>query len=530
MIQIEPHWVIQITIFVLLKDRKQWNRCFCWPVILTQSFRPPSHLPGKKLHACLVLSHNWYHSFLTDFWCFSIITKDCCNYSNYKETWCRPEWFEQHFSQLQLAISLQNTWKNCCSSTKHPSVSLQPLWTILVWLSYPSQHWDSPCENHKWTLNGIWLRFTLHPCSPQPQRNLQHRLSWHPPGQAGHLAWLKSYLTGRAQFVQLKNLRSGSFPVCCGVPQGSVLGPLLFTIYLLPLGHILGKLHIQFHCYADDTQLYISTKPISTLPPIALSNCLLEIKSWFSLNFPKLNCDKSKVILVGTRSTLAKHNLFFMSIDNSTAPPSSQIRSLGVTLDGTLIFEAHINNVPWSVFSSMQHEPPLFLTHTNLHRYSLKHPGCFWTTVVLSSMGFLRNLSIISNWSRTQLLVSSPELPLLNTSLQPYSNSTGSLSNPALISRFILLLTFKILHNLAPPYLAELIHTHTPSCTLWSSSTIQLFTTSANLITMGSWAFSRSAPSLWNSLPTDIRTSDTVSTFKSHLKTHLFCVAYAESG
>ena len=91
----------------------------------------------------------------------------------------------------------------------------------------------------------------------------------------------------------------------------------------------------------------------------------------------------------------------------------------------------------------------------------------------------------------------------------------------------ILLLTLKILHNLAPSYLTELIHSHTPSCTLWSSPTIQLFVPSVNLTTMGSRALSWSAPSLWNSLPPDICTSDTVSTFKSRLKTHLFRVAYS---
>lgn len=66
--------------------------------------------------------------------------------------------------------------------------------------------------------------------------------------------------------------------ITCGVPQGSILGPILFSIYMLPLGEIIRNHNIEFHSYADDTQLYISVSPHDVSPVINLVHCLAEIK------------------------------------------------------------------------------------------------------------------------------------------------------------------------------------------------------------------------------------------------------------
>ncbi len=82
-----------------------------------------------------------------------------------------------------------------------------------------------------------------------------------------------------------------------GVPQGSILAPILFSLYMLPLGSIFNKHKVLFHCYADDTQIHVTFKQNDNQN---LSACLSDIKAWMSLNCFNLNESKTEAIVFGS--------------------------------------------------------------------------------------------------------------------------------------------------------------------------------------------------------------------------------------
>ncbi|GAA6092445.1 RNA-directed DNA polymerase from mobile element jockey-like, partial [Tachysurus ichikawai] len=115
--------------------------------------------------------------------------------------------------------------------------------------------------------------------------------------QGAVLNWFSSYLTNRTFSVMLNNYSSSVALLSSGVPQGSILGPTLFSLCMLPLGQLISNHDIQFNFYADDLQIYLPVilSNRSALDP--LHNCLQDIKQWLSQNFLHLNEEKIEYIL-----------------------------------------------------------------------------------------------------------------------------------------------------------------------------------------------------------------------------------------
>ena len=342
------------------------------------------------------------------------------------------------------------------------------------------------------------------------------------------LSWFTSYLTDRSHYISINNHKSNPSPVKHGVPQGSVLGPILFLIYMLPLGHIIRRHGLHFHCYADDTQLYISTKTITPAILSNLTDCISDIKNWMTRNFLKLNSNKTETIIFGPKASLPTSQNFTLNIDGHTVTPSPSVRNLGIIMDPTLTFKSHINQITKSSFFHLRNISRLRPTLSSSAAETLIHAFISSRLDYCNSILYglpsttLQKLQYVQN-SAARLLTRTRS----RDHITPVLRQLHWLPIQQRIHFKILLNTYKALHNLAPSYLTDLLLRHSPTRRLRSADHNLLTPiTKTKYRTVGDRAFAIAAPTLWNSLPLSIRNSDSLTSFKSQLKTHLFKIAF----
>ena len=168
------------------------------------------------------------------------------------------------------------------------------------------------------------------------------------------LQWFHSYLTGRSQFVEINDTKSSVRDLTVGVPQGSVLGPILYLLYTAPLADIIRSHGLVYHFYADDTQLYISFKDCDVhVARLRVEKSVADICHWMDVNELKLNHDKTEIMLI--YSKYHTRSLFsYFSIGNKRLTTTAHARSLGVVLDDNRLFYVHFSDICRSSFNQLR--------------------------------------------------------------------------------------------------------------------------------------------------------------------------------
>ena len=157
------------------------------------------------------------------------------------------------------------------------------------------------------------------------------------------LNWFSSYLSNRSQCVSISGVYSKKAKLKCGVPQGSVLGPVLFTTYMLPLGDILRHLNFKFHCYADDQQIYMELF-IGESVSEKIEECLANVLLWMRTNFMMCNTDKTEMIIFSpTRGPTPQ--IIHLKCGNDIISPVNEVKNLGVIFDKKMKLESHVNRI-----------------------------------------------------------------------------------------------------------------------------------------------------------------------------------------
>ena len=282
---------------------------------------------------------------------------------------------------------------------------------------------------------------------------------------------------------------------------------------------------INFHLFADDTQIYIST----SFPDIAaasecIERCIQDIKTWMTLNFLKLNQDKTELLLIHSRYSKVDRSNFTVNVAGTPISPSTTARNIGAVIDSNLTLECHVNQICRSSYLYLRKIGAIRKYLTTTVTVRLVH------AFIMSKLDHLNALllnlpdRLVEKLQRIQ-----------NTAARIVSRTKRSEHITPVLAKLhwlpvrarivfkVCLLVYRSFNGQAPAYITDILETYKPSRNLRSGDDGLLLTVPRTRTSFyGSRAFSAGAPVLWNSLPLEVRSSASEYTFRKQLKTNLF--------
>ena len=361
------------------------------------------------------------------------------------------------------------------------------------------------------------------------------------------LKWFESYLTNRKQYVFYNGVSSDIASITCGVPQGSVLGPLLFLIYINDLPNISSKL--LFFLFADDTNIYYESDDLVELEK-TVNNELKLLSLWLNLNRLALNVSKTNFVIFRSTRKPVNHNVILI-MNRKAIAQKDHVKYLGVLMDQHLSWKYQITNVSKKISrgvgilaklrGSMEQKLLIDIYYCLVFShlsYGVEAWGSACETA-LSGLGVLQNKAVRILTGRQYFQIyGEPPGPLPSAS--PLYKELKFLKFNDIFKMNISKFVYLTLCGESPPIFSEyftyshLVHSHstTSSTTITQSHyfdvgtehpTYTLYIKHSNLSNYGKKMVRVVGPLIWNSLPPGIQDAPSIQTFKIRLK--LFLVA-----
>ena len=340
------------------------------------------------------------------------------------------------------------------------------------------------------------------------------------------LGWFQSYLSDRSELLSYNGSQCVVSSTACGVPQGSVLGPIEFISYTEDVTSIFETLDIRYHIYADDKQLYEDGRVTEADAILSkLSGCVSEVSKWCASRRLQLNTSKTELIWFGSRANLDKLNSgnCCLSLGNVTIEPASSVRNLGVFLDSKLTLSHHVSHISKACYFHIRRLRQIikFVNHDTAQQ--------LFSSFVLSRLDYCntvlaglpnKSLNILQRVQNTAARV------ILNR--RPRDHISDGLRELHWLPvkhriRFKLCLTMHLIKTgKSPQYLADLVQPTSSTARAGLRSASALTYTKPRLKTrLGERGFAFAGPAAWNELPVALKQTDDTTTFKKLLKTHL---------
>ena len=343
-------------------------------------------------------------------------------------------------------------------------------------------------------------------------------------------SWLSTCLTGRDQCVRCGGSSSESTTLECDVPEGSVLGPILFVLYTADLQAVIERHGLSPHFYADDSQICGFCRPgdVGMLSQ-RLVECFDDVALWMRSNRLQLNVHKTDLLWCSTSRRQTQLPTGPLTLGGYDVTPSQSVRNLGVFIDADLSMRSNIDVVVSRCFAALRQLRSI--------RRNISVPVCqsLVTSLVLTRLDYCNSVAFglpALHLRRLQSVQNAAARIIFNLRRTEHISDALMCLHWLRVDervRFkIAVLVYKSLHGSAPSYFTNIF---TPLSiagrrNLRSSASHHLLVPRRRLSTIGDRSFPVAGASVWNSLPPDVASSPSLNIFRSRLKTFLFSFSY----